>query len=67
MVLLTRYRADHFVKSLNNRGVSLIRGHLDVLTRDVLVVTYGNYDWLQVENSKFTLQSTGMKLQNEDK
>lgn len=67
MVLLTRYRADHFVKSLNNRGVSLITGHLDVLTRDVLVVTYGNYDWLQVENSKFTLQSTGMKLQNEDK
>ena len=67
MVLLTRYRADHFVKSLNNRGVSLITGHLDVLTRDVLVVTYGNSDWLQAENSKFTLQSTGMKLQNEDK
>ena len=67
MVLLTRYRADHFVKSLNNRAVSLITGHLDVLTRDVLVVTYGNSDWLQAENSKFTLQSTGMKLQNEDK
>ena len=66
MVLLTRYRADHFVKSLNNREVSLITGHLDVLTRDVLV-TYGNSDWLQAENSKFTLQSTGMKLQNEDK
>ena len=67
MVSLTRYRADHFVKSLNNRAVSLITGHLDVLTRDVLVVTYGNSDWLQAENSKFTLQSTGMKLQNEDK
>ena len=66
MVLLTRYRADHFVKSLNNRAVSLITGHLDVLTRDVLVVTY-NSDWLQAENCKFTLQSTGMKLQNEDK
>ena len=66
MVLLTRYRADHFVKSLSNRAVSLITGHLDVLTRDVLVVTY-NSDWLQVENSKFTLQITGMKLQNEDK
>ena len=66
MVLLTRYRADHFVKSLNNRAVSLITGHLDVLTRDVLV-TCGNSDWLQAENSKFTLQSTGMKLQNEDK
>lgn len=66
MVLLTRYRADHFVKSLSNRAVSLITGHLDVLTRDVLVVTYGNSDWLQAENSKFTLQSTGMKLQNED-
>ena len=38
-----------------------------MLTRDVLVVTYGNFDWLQAENSKFTLQSTGMKLQNEDK
>ena len=66
MVLLTRYRADHFVKSLNNRAVSLITGHLDVLTRDVLVVTY-NSDWLQAENCKFTLQSTGMKLQNEEK
>lgn len=66
MVLLTRYRADHFVKSLSNRAVSLITGHLDVLTRDVLVVTY-NSDWLQAENSKFTLQITGMKLQNEDK
>ena len=53
--------------SLNNRAVSLITGNLDVLTRDVLVVTYGNSDWLQVENSKLTLQSTGMKLQNEDK
>ena len=66
MVLLTRYRADHFVKSLSNRAVSLITGHLDVLTRDVLVVTY-NSDWLQAENSKFSLQITGMKLQNEDK
>lgn len=66
MVLLTRYRADHFVKSLSNRAVFLITGHLDVLTRDVLVVTY-NSDWLQAENSKFTLQITGMKLQNEDK
>ena len=45
----------------------MITGHLDVLTRDVLVVTYGNSDRLQAENSKFTLQSTGMKLQNEDK
>ena len=59
MVSLTRYRADHFVKSLKNRAVSLITGNLDVLTRDVLVVTYGNSDWLQAENSKFTLQSTG--------
>ena len=59
MVSLTRYRADHFVKSLKNRAVSLITGNLDVLTRDVLVITYGNSDWLQAENSKFTLQSTG--------
>ena len=49
MVSLTRYRAVHFVKSLNNRAVSLITGHLDVLKRDVLVVTYGNSDWLQAE------------------